>query len=141
MLAAVPKASLVVMNPTHFAVALQYDGATMGAPKVVAKGADLMAFRIREAAHAANVPVLEQPPLARALYAHTEVDREIPAALFAAVAQVLAWVYQLRNSMAGQGPAPGPLRAIDVPEELDPKARRDKSAAPSDTPTSDAESA
>ena len=123
MLAAVPKANLVVMNPTHYAVALQYDGETMAAPKVVAKGADLMAMRIRDAAHAANVPVLEQPPLARALYAHTEVDREIPAALFAAVAQVLAWVFQLRNSMAGQGAAPGPLRAVEVPEALDPKNR------------------
>ncbi|MFM7533364.1 MAG: flagellar biosynthesis protein FlhB [Rubrivivax sp.] len=123
MLAAVPKANLVVMNPTHFAVALQYDE-TMAAPKVVAKGADLMAFRIRDAAHAANVPVLEQPPLARALYAHTEVDREIPAALFAAVAQVLAWVFQLRNSMGGRAPAPGPLRTVEVPEDLDPNAKR-----------------
>lgn len=141
MLAAVPNASLVVMNPTHFAVALQYDGETMSAPKVVAKGADLMAFRIRDAAHAANVPVLEQPPLARALYAHTEVDREIPAALFAAVAQVLAWVFQLRNSMSGQGPAPGPLRPIEVPEGLDPKALRQAAAAGTGQPTSDAESA
>ena len=141
MLAAVPKASLVVMNPTHFAVALQYDGQTMGAPKVVAKGADLMALRIRDAAHAANVPVLEQPPLARALYAHTEVDREIPAALFAAVAQVLAWVFQLRNSMAGQGPAPGPLRPIEVPEGLDPKALRQAAEAGNGRPASEAESA
>ena len=141
MLAAVPKASLVVMNPTHFAVALQYDGETMGAPKVVAKGADLMALRIRDAAHAANVPVLEQPPLARALYAHTEVDREIPAALFAAVAQVLAWVFQLRNSMSGQGPAPGPLRPIEVPEGLDPKALRQAAEAGDGRNTADAESA
>jgi flagellar biosynthetic protein FlhB len=123
------------MNPTHFAVALQYDGETMGAPKVVAKGADLMAFRIRDAAHAANVPVLEQPPLARALYAHTEVDQEIPAALFAAVAQVLAWVFQLRNSMTGQGAAPGPLRAVEVPDALDPKSPRAvRTATSTDSP-------
>jgi flagellar biosynthetic protein FlhB len=123
MLAAVPGASVVVMNPTHFAVALLYDDGRMAAPKVVAKGADLMAFRIRDAARAAQVPVLEAPPLARALYAHSEVDREIPAALFSAVAQVLAWVYQLRNAMAGKGRAPGDLPDLHVPPELDPKNR------------------
>ena len=123
MLAAVPGASVVVMNPTHFAVALLYDDGRMAAPKVVAKGADLMAFRIRDAARAAQVPVLEAPPLARALYAHSEVDREIPAALFSAVAQVLAWVYQLRNAMVGKGRAPGDLPDLHVPPELDPKNR------------------
>jgi flagellar biosynthetic protein FlhB len=120
MLAAVPNADLVVMNPSHFAVALKYDEATMKAPRVVAKGADLMAFRIRDAARDAKVPVLQAPPLARALYAHAEIDREIPAALFSAVAQVLAWVYQLRASMAGHGKAPGELPALSVPNELDP---------------------
>ena len=123
MLAAVPTASVVVMNPTHFAVALRYDDARMAAPKVVAKGADLMAFRIRDAARGAQVPVLEAPALARALYAHAEVDREIPAALFSAVAQVLAWVYQLRNAVAGKGRAPGELPELHVPPELDPKNR------------------
>lgn len=125
MLAAVPSASVVVMNPTHFAVALRYDDGRMAAPTVVAKGADLMAFRIRDAARAAQVPVLEAPPLARALYAHAEVDREIPATLFSAVAQVLAWVYQLRNAMAGKGKAPGDLPDLHVPPELDPKNRPD----------------
>jgi flagellar biosynthetic protein FlhB len=120
MLAAVPQADLVVMNPTHFAVALRYDATKMAAPVVVAKGADLMAFRIRDAAHAADVPVLEQPPLARALYAHTEVDQQVPAALFAAVAQVLAWVFQLRASLAGQGGAPAAMGAVDVPPDMDP---------------------
>jgi len=123
MLAAVPGASVVVMNPTHFAVALLYDDGRMAAPKVVAKGADLMAFRIRDAARGAQVPVLEAPALARALYAHAEVDREIPAALFSAVAQVLAWVYQLRNAMVGKGKAPGDLPDLHVPPELDPKNR------------------
>ena len=106
MLAAVPRADLVVMNPTHYAVALQYDDATMAAPRVLAKGADLMALRIRDAADAAKVPVLRAPPLARALYTHAEVDREIPAQLFSAVAQVLAWVYQLRAAMAARAAMP-----------------------------------
>jgi flagellar biosynthetic protein FlhB len=120
MLAAVPDADLVVMNPTHYAVALKYDERTMVPPRVVAKGADLMALRIRDAAKAAKVPVLQAPPLARALYAHAELDREIPAALFGAVAQVLAWVYQLRASMAGRGLPPGELPALAVPPGLDP---------------------
>ena len=120
MLAAVPKADLVVMNPTHFAVALKYDEATMGAPRVVAKGADLMAFRIRDAAKGAQVPVLQAPPLARALYAHAEVDQEIPAALFGAVAQVLAWVYQLRAAVAAGRPLATPVPEVFVPPGLDP---------------------
>jgi flagellar biosynthetic protein FlhB len=120
MMAAVPKADLVVMNPTHYAVALKYDDKTMAAPRVVAKGADLLALRIRELAEEASVPVLETPVLARALYAHAEIDREIPAALFAAVAQVLAYVYQLRAALRGQVPMPGELPAIDVPVGLDP---------------------
>ncbi|HEX4233436.1 MAG TPA: flagellar type III secretion system protein FlhB [Caldimonas sp.] len=120
MMAAVPKADLVVMNPTHYAVALKYDDKTMGAPRVVAKGADLLALRIRELAEEASVPVLETPVLARALYAHAELDREIPAALFAAVAQVLAYVYQLRAALRGQVPMPGELPVVDVPVGLDP---------------------
>jgi flagellar biosynthesis protein FlhB len=120
MLAAVPQADLVVMNPTHYAVALKYDENSMGAPRVVAKGADLMAMRIRDAANGAEVPVLQAPVLARALYAHSEVDREVPAALFAAVAQVLAYVYQLRAALAGQGKAPAALPTLNVPSELDP---------------------
>lgn len=120
MLAAVPKADLVVMNPTHYAVALKYDEARMAAPRVVAKGADLLALKIRDLAKEHKVPVLQAPPLARALYAHTEVDHEIPARLFAAVAQVLAHVYQLRAAMAGRGPAPQDLPNIDVPPDLDP---------------------
>ena len=122
MMAAVPKADLVVMNPTHYAVALKYDDKTMTAPRVVAKGRDLIALRIRDLAEEASVPVLETPVLARALYAHAELDREIPAALFAAVAQVLAYVYQLRAALRGQVPMPGALPAIDVPAGLDPHA-------------------
>jgi flagellar biosynthesis protein FlhB len=120
MLAAVPTADLVVMNPSHYAVALRYDEATMNAPRVVAKGSDLIAFRIRDAAKGAKVPVLQAPPLARALYAHAEVDREVPAALFAAVAQVLAYVYQLREAMAGRVPMPNEPTELPVPPTLDP---------------------
>lgn len=120
MLAAVPNADLVVMNPTHFAVALKYDETRMAAPRVVAKGADLVAMRIRDAAKAADVPVLQAPPLARALYAHTEVDQEIPAALFGAVAQVLAWVYQLRAELAAGRGSTTAAPDVQVPPELDP---------------------
>ena len=120
MLAAVPSADLVVMNPTHYAVALKYDDTRMGAPRVVAKGADLLAMTIRDSAKESKVPVLQAPVLARALYAHAEIDREIPAALFAAVAQVLAYVYQLRAALAGRSAMPGDLPELNVPAELDP---------------------
>jgi len=119
MLAAVPEADVVVTNPTHYAVALKYDADGQGAPRVVAKGADLLAARIREIAEAAGVPLLESPPLARALYRHVEVDREIPAALYSAVAQVLAWVYQLEQHLAGRGARPREP-GITVPAGLDP---------------------
>ncbi len=120
MLAAVPEADLVVMNPTHFAVALKYDESKMGAPRVVAKGADLLAFKIRDIAKENKVPVLQAPPLARALYAHTEVDQEIPARLFSAVAQVLAWVYQVRDAAAHGRMAAAAAPTPEVPPELDP---------------------
>jgi flagellar biosynthetic protein FlhB len=128
MLAAVPKADLVVMNPTHYAVALKYEEGSMGAPRVVAKGADLMAMKIRDLAKESKVPVLQSPMLARALYAHSEVDKEIPAALFAAVAQVLAYVYQLRAAMAGKAPMPQQQPQPDVPVELDPHHKAAKAA-------------
>jgi flagellar biosynthetic protein FlhB len=120
MLANVPKADLVVMNPSHYAVALKYDEATMAAPRVVAKGADLLAMRIRDIARDAKVPVLRAPPLARALFAHAEIDREVPAALFAAVAQVLAYVYQLRAALAGKAPMPQAVPEPQLPPGLDP---------------------
>ena len=132
MLVAVPKADLVVMNPTHYAVALKYDEGRMGAPRVVAKGADLLALRIRDTASAAKVPVLQAPVLARALYAHAELDHEVPVALFAAVAQVLAYVYQLRAANLGQGAMPLELPALEIPDDLDPhyvRAQRDAAAA------------
>jgi flagellar biosynthetic protein FlhB len=120
MLAAVPQADLVVMNPTHYAVALKYEEGKMAAPKVVAKGADLLAMKIRDLAKESKVPVLQQPVLARALYAHAKVDQEIPAALFGAVAQVLAYVYQLRAAMASRHVARPDAPKPHVPPELDP---------------------
>jgi flagellar biosynthetic protein FlhB len=120
MLAAVPTADVIVTNPTHFAVALKYEDGAMSAPRVVAKGADLLAARIREIAQQAGVPQLESPPLARALYRHVEVEAEIPAALYAAVAQVLAWVHQLNQHAAGRGAAPREP-GIVVPPGLDPQ--------------------
>jgi len=119
MLQAVATADVVVTNPTHFAVALKYEDGAMAAPRVVAKGADLLAAKIRELAQEAGVPLLESPPLARALYKHVEVDGEIPAALYSAVAQVLAWVYQLNQHAAGRG-RPPVEPGIVVPDGLDP---------------------
>ena len=118
MMSAVPKADVVVTNPSHYAVALRYQAGGMRAPKVVAKGHDEVAARIRAVAQEHGVPLLEAPPLARALYAHAEIDQEIPAALYNAVAQVLAYVFQLRAAVAGRFPVvPDHL---EVPPELDP---------------------
>lgn len=128
MLQAVPSADLVVMNPTHYAVALKYDEGRMSAPRVVAKGADLLAMKIRDTAQDAKVPVLQAPVLARALYAHADLDREIPMALYSAVAQVLAYVYQLRAATEGKAPEPGSLPELPVPPELDPHHGRQPAA-------------
>ena len=97
MMAAVPKATVVVTNPTHFAVALEWDELKMDAPVLTAKGADLIAKRIRELAIEHGVPIMENPPLARTLYAKVELDSPVPPDLYAAVAQVIAFVYKLRN--------------------------------------------
>ncbi|ABM56710.1 EscU/YscU/HrcU family type III secretion system export apparatus switch protein [Verminephrobacter eiseniae] len=117
---AVPRADFVVMNPAHYAVALRYDEKTMGAPQVIARGTDLLAFRIRDLAREHGVPVLQSPRLARALYAHAALDQAIPAPLYAAVAQVLAHVYRLKAALRGEGLMPGHLAEPDVPPELDP---------------------
>lgn len=117
---AVPKADFILMNPTHYAVAVKYDEKTMSAPRVISKGADLLAMKIRDLAKESQVPVLQQPVLARALYAHAKVDQEIPAALFGAVAQVLAYVYQLRAAMRSRNLARPDMPKPHVPPELDP---------------------
>jgi flagellar biosynthetic protein FlhB len=97
MMAAVPRATVVVTNPTHFAVALEWDEITMDAPVLTAKGADLMARRIRELARDHNIPIMENAPLARALYDKVELDSPVPPNLYAAVAQVIAFVYRLKG--------------------------------------------
>jgi flagellar biosynthetic protein FlhB len=97
MMAAVPRATVVVTNPTHYAVALEWDEIKMEAPLLTAKGADLMARRIRELAREHNIPILENPPLARSLYDKVELDSPVPPNLYAAVAQVIAFVYKLKN--------------------------------------------
>lgn len=112
MMQEVPKADVIVTNPTHFAVALRYDPERMRAPKVVAKGADLMALAIRRLGEAHRVPVFEAPPLARALYWNAGLDQEIPTELYLAVAQVLAYVFQLRHPQPG---AAAPVRPTDLP--------------------------
>ncbi len=121
--AAVPKADFVLMNPTHFAVAIKYDEKTMAAPQVISKGADLLAMKIREIATQHSIPVLQSPMLARALYAHAELDREIPSTLYTAVAQVLAYVYRLKAAMRGEGPMPDVFPQPFVPPELDPLSK------------------
>ena len=120
---AVPKADFVVMNPTHYAVALKYDEQTMSAPQVIARGTDLIALKIRDLAGTHGVPVLQSPMLARALYAHAELDQAIPATLYTAVAQVLAYVYRLKAAMRGEGKMPDALVQPHVPPELDPLNR------------------
>ncbi|GAB2546418.1 EscU/YscU/HrcU family type III secretion system export apparatus switch protein [Simplicispira piscis] len=116
---AVPKADFVVMNPTHYAVALRYDD-TMSAPQVISKGTDLIAMKIRDLAKAHAVPVLQSPMLARALYAHADLDQPIPATLYTAVAQVLAYVYRLKAALRGEGRMPDDQPDPYIPPELDP---------------------
>ncbi|WP_394778583.1 flagellar biosynthesis protein FlhB [Undibacterium sp.] len=120
MMSEVPTADVVVTNPTHFAVALKYSDGAMRAPKVVAKGADAVAAKIRELAKENNVPLLEAPPLARALYTHTDLGDEIPEKLYAAVAEVLAYVFQLKAFRQRGGKYPDRPNEIPVPPELDP---------------------
>lgn len=119
MMAEVPTADVVVTNPTHFSVALKYSDGN-GAPRVVAKGVDEVAAKIRELAKEHNVPILEAPPLARALHKHTELGDQIPEALYAAVAEVLAYVFQLRTFKKNGGLRPTEPSNVEVPKELDP---------------------
>lgn len=118
MMAEVPKADVVITNPTHFAVALKYDPSKSGAPRLVAKGADLIAEQIKTVARANNVVILTAPPLARSIYYHTKLFKEIPAGLYVAVAQVLAYVFHLKRYKQGAGPNPGSPPEVDVPPEL-----------------------
>ncbi|KFI22202.1 flagellar biosynthesis protein FlhB [Nitrosococcus oceani] len=119
MMAAVPQADVVVVNPTHYAVALNYEQDKQGAPRVVAKGVDQVAIKIRTVAADNNVPVLSAPALSRAIYHSTKLDQEIPAGLYRAVAQVLAYVLQLRQYQRRGGPRPQPIpNEFPIPEDL-----------------------
>jgi len=118
MMTEVPKADVIVTNPSHYAVALKYDPDSGGAPKLVAKGVDLMAAQIRNLAIAADVPLLASPPLARALYYSTDLDKEIPKGLYLAVAQVLAYIYQLKTARQQHWAEPMPPKDIPVPDEF-----------------------
>lgn len=121
-ISAVPRADFVVMNPTHFAVAVRYDESSMRAPQVISRGADLLALKIRDIARSHAVPVLQSPMLARALYTHAELGQDIPGSLYTAVAQVLAYVYRLKAALRGEASMPGEPPEPEVPAELDPLA-------------------
>ncbi|WP_338525710.1 flagellar biosynthesis protein FlhB [Pseudomonas batumici] len=123
MMAAIPEADVVITNPTHYAVALKYDAEKGGAPVLLAKGSDFLALKIREIAVEHQVMLLESPALARSIYYSTELEQEIPAGLYLAVAQVLAYVYQIRQYQAGKGKRPDPLKG-DLP--IPPDLRRDE---------------
>ena len=118
MMDAVPRADVVITNPTHFAVALSYDKNGWGAPRVVAKGQDFLAAKIREVAEANGVPLFEAPPLARALYHMVKIGQEIPNDLYRAVAQVLAYIYQLKNLTPTAQAKPVRPKYFDVPEKF-----------------------
>ncbi|MCP2225435.1 MULTISPECIES: flagellar biosynthesis protein FlhB [Pseudomonas] len=119
MMAAIPEADVVITNPTHYAVALKYDPDKGSAPVLLAKGSDFLALKIREIAVANNVLLLESPALARSIYYSTELEQEIPGGLYLAVAQVLAYVYQIRQYRAGKGKRPDPLKDnLPIPPDL-----------------------
>ncbi|PSF06177.1 flagellar biosynthetic protein FlhB [Marinobacter fuscus] len=117
MMQDVPTADVVITNPTHYAVALKYDQGSMGAPVLVAKGADEVAFKIMEIAREHKVEVLRTPPLTRAVYHNTELGQEIPDGLYMAIAQVLAYVFQLRQFRKGRGEKPG-MPDFPIPPEM-----------------------
>lgn len=120
MMKSVPEADVVITNPTHYAVALKYDGEGRGAPILVAKGVDFLAFKIREVAEEHDVPILSAPPLARAIYNFTELEEEIPSGLYMAVAQVLAYVFQLKRYKKQQAEKPNDIKVdkLPIPDEF-----------------------
>jgi flagellar biosynthetic protein FlhB len=127
MMEAVPDADVILTNPTHYAVALKYDQFSDGAPVVVAKGADLIAANIRAVAEENDVAIVSAPPLARALYASTEIDQEIPAGLYVAVATILTYVYQLKTVYEHGGMTPDKPSDLPIPDELKDVLKHDDS--------------
>jgi flagellar biosynthetic protein FlhB len=119
MMSKVPEADIIVTNPIRFAVALRYDQARMAAPRVVAKGAGIIAARIRDLGREHEVPLLEAPPLARALYGHVDLDREIPGPLYSAVAEVLVWAMRIRTARKQGGTPPPRPDHLSVPPDMD----------------------
>lgn len=117
MMADVPEADVIITNPTHFSVALKYDQLNAKAPILLAKGSDFMALKIREVGNHYDIPVIQSPALARAVYKHTEIGDEIPEGLFKVIAQLLAYVFQLRRARNGEKP-PESMPILDVPEEF-----------------------
>lgn len=118
MMSNVPQADVIITNPEHFAVALQYDPENMDTPIMLAKGGDHTALKIREIAAAHKIEIIQSPVLARAIYYTTEIDQQIPSGLYLAVAQVLAYVFQLRNYRKGKGDKPTYPRNINVPRDM-----------------------
>jgi flagellar biosynthetic protein FlhB len=118
MMGNVPEADVIITNPTHYAIALRYDPDSMDAPIMLAKGGDHTALKIREIAKAHDIEILESPALARSIYYTTEVDQPIPQGLFMAVAQVLAYVFQLRNFRKGKGQRPTYPRNLPIPKDM-----------------------
>ena len=119
MMSKVPEADVIITNPTHYAIALTYQEGSMGAPRLVAKGADAVAVRIREIAEEAGVPRLQAAPLARALYHHVDLDAEVPAELYTAVAEVMAWAYRLKQVSQQGGEVPPTPDNLPVPPEME----------------------
>ncbi len=132
MLQEIPNANVILVNPTHFAVAIQYDEDGETAPTVLAKGADLMAFKIRELADASNIPIFEAPPLARAIYYTTEINGEIPSDLYLAVARVLAYIYQLNNMNLLNRVQPERPNDLPIPDEYTNLTRKQPKWTPKD---------
>jgi len=118
MMENVPEADVIITNPTHYAVAVKYDASMASAPRVVAKGADVVAARIKEIAQEHKVPILSSPALARAIYYHTELEQEIPAGLYEAVAKILAYIYQLKTKPGTDFSKPLTLEDVSIPEDL-----------------------
>ncbi len=114
----VPEADVIITNPTHFAVAIKYDGKTMGAPKLVAKGADNIAAKIRQVAEHHQVPIVQMPLLARAIFYNTEINDEVPSQLYIACAQVLAYVYKLKRYKKGKESKPKMPKNINIPNDM-----------------------